>query len=281
MNNDGQLGSAPYDYDPHPTPQAVSGIPSVAKVTAGRNFACAWPAGGSSALCWGLNNYGQLGNGAGGGPTGAVTVTNPGGGAPIAWAQLVGYSSSTCGLSTAGAAYCWGNPDYVGVSNPKPGNALVPLPVAAGLTWTSLSTGCQATTTLAIATNSALYGWGARPRPRLLVSALRPHAAAPRPSRRLCQIVRDGQQRQSDRGLVLRLHARARRRPVRGRLHRRRLRGPVQGVQPDDRGLRHEHAGRDLVRRQWRRVFEWSLCFRKLALGLFILIPKNPKNPKP
>ena len=63
------------------------------------------------AFCWGLNAHGQLGTG--------VAVTNASrdslaqpvtGG--IVFSRLYAGKYHTCGLTAAGAAYCWGRNDY-------------------------------------------------------------------------------------------------------------------------------------------------------------------------
>ncbi len=152
---------------------ALAGAESV---SAGENFACTRAAGGGAAWCWGSDGSGQLGDGATPSTaTGAVVVAIPGG---VLWAQVVAYKDHTCGRSTAGVAYCWGEKDRVGVS-PVPGaNVAAPAEVSAApapQTWARLSSGVGASTTLAVAAGTALYGWGAPPRAR----AASPLPAAP------------------------------------------------------------------------------------------------------
>ncbi len=173
-NTEGQLGSVA-DAASHPAPQAVAlagggALAGVARVTAGEGFACAWTAGGASAWCWGSDTAGKLGHGTSGGTsTGAVLVATPGG---VAWAQVAAYADHACGLSAAGAAYCWGSAIYLGagkpplaVDNTKPVAVAAAVPGPQGWAWAGLSTGCNAFATIAVADaagGASIYGWGAR-----------------------------------------------------------------------------------------------------------------------
>ncbi len=195
-NSYGQLGEPGADSSPHPVPRAVvlaaggAVLAGAESVSAGENFACARGGGAAGAAwCWGSDGSGQLGDGAAPSTaTGAVPVANPGG---VLWAQVEAYRDHACGRSAAGAAYCWGDKDRVGVS-PAPGaNVAAPAAVSAApapKTWARLSTGVGAATTLAVAADTTLYGWGApRARARRLSSPPpRPRAARsrrPRPAR--------------------------------------------------------------------------------------------------
>ena len=83
-------------------PAIVYGGFKFATITSGANHACALtPA--HDALCWGSNQFGQLGDGTG---TNRVAPTLVGGG--VSFQAIGGGEQATCGLSTAGKAYCWG-----------------------------------------------------------------------------------------------------------------------------------------------------------------------------
>jgi hypothetical protein len=94
-----------------------------------------------------------------------VAVAAPGG---VACAELAALHFSACGRSTAGAAYCWGFPDYVGASDPPPSDAAAAAPLAVSVAapapqrYSALGTGCTAPFALAVAPDTTLYGWGAR-----------------------------------------------------------------------------------------------------------------------
>ncbi|PYO91529.1 MAG: chromosome condensation regulator RCC1 [Gemmatimonadetes bacterium] len=105
-NGEGQLGDA--SADGRTQPVRVAGGGSYAAVSAGNSHTCAITAVGA-AYCWGLNVQGQLGDGTTesrrrpvpvAGDIHFVAIEAGGSG------QALGFHS--CGLTVAGAAYCWG-----------------------------------------------------------------------------------------------------------------------------------------------------------------------------
>jgi alpha-tubulin suppressor-like RCC1 family protein len=100
-NGSGALGDG--TFASHTAPVAVAGRIAFASLAVGRAHTCGLTSGGA-AYCWGANNYGQLG-----GPTTGHTATAPVGVAGgITFASLTGGRAHTCGLTSGGAAYCWG-----------------------------------------------------------------------------------------------------------------------------------------------------------------------------
>jgi len=103
-NNFGQLGngtSGPASV--FLTPVQVSGGYSFVALAAGLSHTCGVTSAGS-ALCWGWNQSGQVGDG-----TNAQSRTTPvqvAGG--LEFRELHAGRDHTCGLATTGAAYCWG-----------------------------------------------------------------------------------------------------------------------------------------------------------------------------
>jgi len=61
-NDSALLGTGAADDDLHPVPTLVAGLPSIASVAVGFDFACALTRTGH-VLCWGSNDWGQLGLG--------------------------------------------------------------------------------------------------------------------------------------------------------------------------------------------------------------------------
>ena len=143
-NNHGQLGIRA-DTTSKFVPTAVYGDFKFQSLSAGSNHTCGITLDRTT-LCWGLNNYGQLGDGT---QLNRLAPTLVLGGVAF---QSVGTGEVfSCGLSTAGKAYCWGAVEGVGVS-PQP-HAFDTAPV-----FTSMSVGsfhvCALTST------GAAYCWG-------------------------------------------------------------------------------------------------------------------------
>jgi len=105
--------------------------------------------------CWGDNLDGRLGD--------SSTVINRFSPTPIygglSFAEIAHGFFHSCGLTTSGAAYCWGgnNVGQLGDST-LGGVSLSPVPVAGGLTFGMLHT--RNFHTCAIATGGAAYCWG-------------------------------------------------------------------------------------------------------------------------
>jgi alpha-tubulin suppressor-like RCC1 family protein len=151
-NEWGQLGNDTTVLSPLPI--AVSGGQAFASITAGYAHTCALTAGGT-AYCWGDDEAGELGNGVTGGKSGTpVAVT----GGYTFKAISAGYAH-TCGITTAGAAYCWGANESNELGDTTAGDqSAVPVPVAGGLTFASISAG--AVYTCGVTTTGAGYCWG-------------------------------------------------------------------------------------------------------------------------
>jgi alpha-tubulin suppressor-like RCC1 family protein len=99
-----------------------------------------------AAYCWGANDYGEHGDGT---TTSSETPVAVAGG--LTFAKIsVGYLY-TCGVTAAGAAYCWG------VASTLP-NSTVPAAVGGGLTWSDVSVGSWYN--CGISTAGAAYCWG-------------------------------------------------------------------------------------------------------------------------
>ena len=137
-NDDGELGDGSY-AQPSGTPVAVSGGFTFAAVSAGGFNACGITT--SSALyCWGYNGVGELGIGSTTGPEVCYpdmpdysepcsTVPVPvSGGLKFAVVSVGDYYS--CGMTTAGAAYCWGGNFYGQLGTGTTTSSTVPVKVA-------------------------------------------------------------------------------------------------------------------------------------------------------
>jgi alpha-tubulin suppressor-like RCC1 family protein len=129
QNADYQLGSGA-SSGTFPTPVAVAGGLAFKSIGSGSSSTCGLTSAGAT-YCWGTNSHGQLGDG---------TEEHRGVPAPVAGGLRFGsvepaFSTSdtdfTCGLTTGGAALCWGEPEEEsqgGTGFPE-GGATVPTPV--------------------------------------------------------------------------------------------------------------------------------------------------------
>ncbi|HST57171.1 MAG TPA: Ig-like domain-containing protein, partial [Longimicrobium sp.] len=127
---------------------------SAQTVDAGGGVTCAVEAGGT-ARCWGDNNYGQLGTGTSTGEF-RTPMLVAGGHTWVDVQPSVFFGSVTCGLTTAGKAYCWGAGPALGNGTFSGSN--VPSPVAGDLTFTKISVGSS--TNCGLTADGSAYCWG-------------------------------------------------------------------------------------------------------------------------
>jgi len=150
----GRLGTG--SDDQASTPQPVSGGLEFAVLTTGRNFSCGLTRAGA-AYCWGDDDDGQLGDGA---PL-ADSFTPAAVSGGLVFHTLSSGVAHTCGLTTSGAAYCWGKSglgrlgSFPALLNPA---ASAPVAVEGSLTFSAISAGGQHT--CALTTAGQAYCWG-------------------------------------------------------------------------------------------------------------------------
>ncbi len=124
-------------------------------VSAGQDHTCGVTTDGA-AYCWGGNDSGQLGSGsAGGHQARPVRVVGD-----LGFASVSAGSGHTCGITTSGAAYCWGANRYgqlgTGATDEQPHPA--PQAVVGGYTFTQISAG--GAYTCALGENGLAWCWG-------------------------------------------------------------------------------------------------------------------------
>ena len=152
------------------TPVAVAGGLTFTALNVGTQHTCGRASDGRW-YCWGLNNFGQLGTGATGpesciGGPGVPCSSTP---VPVTAgtnlrAVFAGRRHS-CGVTSAGAAYCWGENVYGQLGDGTMTNRLTPVAVAGGLTFASLSPFVYHT--CGLTTGGVAYCWGDNPDGRL------------------------------------------------------------------------------------------------------------------
>jgi alpha-tubulin suppressor-like RCC1 family protein len=104
FNDEGQLGNGTRDNLPHSTPIPVQGSLTFNRITTGDRHTCGVTTG-HKVYCWGLNTYGQLGDG-----TDVWRRQTPhlvAGGLSFAWVDAGG--TYTCAITTDHRAFCWGS----------------------------------------------------------------------------------------------------------------------------------------------------------------------------
>jgi alpha-tubulin suppressor-like RCC1 family protein len=153
-NRSGQFGDGTHTDQTHPV--AVLGGLTFATVSGGEYHTCGVTNGGA-AYCWGSNwPAGQLGDGTENNRASPMAVM---GGLTFAMVSAGHYQfTHTCGVTTLGAAYCWGvnNDGELGVGTTYSHNT--PVAVIGGLTFGVVSAGGRHT--CGVTTGAAAYCWG-------------------------------------------------------------------------------------------------------------------------
>jgi alpha-tubulin suppressor-like RCC1 family protein len=146
-NNNGQLGRDTATFLASPAAVPVTMPAGVTfdslSLVAGASHTCGLatpdsPSAGT-AYCWGSNAFGQLGNGAAIAQGGRSAVPVPVAG--VGFARLWAGENHTCGLTTAGSAFCWGRNSSGQLGNGNTISTSSPVPVAGGLTFRALALG--------------------------------------------------------------------------------------------------------------------------------------------
>jgi alpha-tubulin suppressor-like RCC1 family protein len=101
--------------------------------------------------CWGLNEYGRLGNGTY--RYSSLTPAKVKGG--LRFTSISAADYHTCAIATSGLAYCWGFGSYLGGAEVY--RSRLPLPVEGGLLWRQLDAGYS---TCGVTTSNEGYCWG-------------------------------------------------------------------------------------------------------------------------
>jgi alpha-tubulin suppressor-like RCC1 family protein len=135
------------------SPVAVLGGLTFAAVSAGDQYTCGVTTG-AAAYCWGLNAYGNLGDGTALSRTSPVAVQ---GGLTFAALSAAGFAHA-CGVTTGGAAYCWGYNVRGELGDGTTIQRTTPVAVLGGLTFAAVSAGYDHT--CGLTTAGVAYCWG-------------------------------------------------------------------------------------------------------------------------
>ncbi|MEJ2184437.1 MAG: Ig-like domain-containing protein [Gemmatimonadota bacterium] len=147
----GQIGNG--STEDRSTPVAVTGTQTGYSIATGDNHTCTMN-GAHVASCWGYGVSGQLGGGSQ--PTVQDTPVSVVGG--HLWALIDAGGNHTCGVTTDGDAYCWGENQYGQLGSGDTISRSVPVLVAGGHTWDMVLSGTLHS--CGLTTDHQAYCWG-------------------------------------------------------------------------------------------------------------------------
>jgi alpha-tubulin suppressor-like RCC1 family protein len=141
------------------TPIVVSGELAFASVSAGGRHTCGVTIGGV-AYCWGSNSAGQLGTAAalqtcGPHPCSRAPALVAGG---LVFGQLSAGAGHTCGITTAGAVYCWGANSSGELGNGSRQDSAQPVAIVKAIPFFRVSAGTSYSCD--VAADGGAYCWG-------------------------------------------------------------------------------------------------------------------------
>jgi alpha-tubulin suppressor-like RCC1 family protein len=153
------------------TGTAIDSVGLIAtQVVAGGGFGCAMTEA-VGAVCWGSNVFGQMGDTnivsltprslpvRVKGPVPLVRVTASSAGRLGTGGSSTEPGTTTCGLSASGVAYCWGRNHRGQIGNGSVTNALLPVEVRGGRSYSQIVTGGE--NSCAVTTAGSAFCWGA------------------------------------------------------------------------------------------------------------------------
>jgi len=155
-----QIGNGAGTVSP-PVPTSVSTATNWAAITAGAFHTCGIRTipQGRTLACWGDDDFGQVGNGAGGEPELPTRVSSA-----FDWRSISAGDTHTCAVRTAGRVACWGSDASGQIGNGGGTPTLgpdIPARAAADLPadWKDVSAGGAHTCAIR-GTSNTLYCWG-------------------------------------------------------------------------------------------------------------------------
>src|SRR5450759_4260350 len=154
-NGYGQLGDNTTTEQHTPVAVQQGGV-TFSSISTGGYHTCGLTSG-AAAYCWGWNGHGQLGDNTTTEQHTPVAVRQGG----VTFTSITAGGWHTCGLTSAGAAYCWGYNGYGQLGDNTTTDEHVPTAIAGGLSWATVVSSETAYHTCAVKTSSQLiYCWG-------------------------------------------------------------------------------------------------------------------------
>lgn len=151
-NTAGQLGTGS-EIARALRPRRVSASALFSDIDAGLGHTCAVTEAGG-VLCWGDNEFGQLGNGTDEDELGPVTVVREG-----SFVAVSAGGNHTCALDRAGRLACWGRNTNGQLGRAASEMETIPRPVETDVRFGSVSAGGNHT--CAVSIDAVVYCWGA------------------------------------------------------------------------------------------------------------------------
>ncbi|HKT04598.1 MAG TPA: fibronectin type III domain-containing protein, partial [Rugosimonospora sp.] len=156
----GAVGGGLTGLDMPPVPVDTSGVLSgvvLRQVAAGANHTCALSTSGG-AYCWGDNSHGQLGDGTTSERDTPVAVDTSGVLEGVRLADISAGGDHTCAVSTAGAAFCWGDNGHGQLGDGTTDERDSPVAVDTGVQLGALAAG--GSHTCAVSAAGLVFCWG-------------------------------------------------------------------------------------------------------------------------
>jgi alpha-tubulin suppressor-like RCC1 family protein len=136
-------------------PVAVTGLSTgVVAVTTGSGYSCALTSGGG-VVCWGLNHFGQLGDGTTTDHLTPMPVTGLSSGVTA----IAAGNHHTCAVTSAGAVLCWGSNGHGNLGDGTTTMRLTPVAVS-GLPSPAIAIAVSGSYTCALSTVGGVVCWG-------------------------------------------------------------------------------------------------------------------------
>jgi alpha-tubulin suppressor-like RCC1 family protein len=157
-NSRGQLGDG--STTDRAAPVAVTGGLAFEQITAGGSqlgYTCALTTAGQ-AYCWGDNGGGQLGIGVQ--DQAAHSAPAPVSGVVVFASLSAGLGSHTCGLTSAGSAFCWGANAFGALGDGTTASRFSPVPVGGGIVFAQIIAGGFIGHTCGVTGSGKAYCWG-------------------------------------------------------------------------------------------------------------------------